>query len=64
MTQKEFTTWTKGKSKTEVEAILPKDTTVTVFTTGKGKIATMSVMGGEWKLYATLAFDKDTQRVK
>ena len=63
MTRQEFSEWAIGKSKREVMAIVPKDTTIGVFTTRKGKISMMSVMGGEWILYSHLHFDKATQRV-
>ena len=63
MTRIQFDEWAIGKSKREIMAIVPKDTTIGVFTTRKGKISMMSIMGGEWRLYTHLHFDKATQRV-
>ena len=63
MTRIQFSEWAIGKSKREIMAVIPQDTTIGVFTTRKGKISMMSVIGGEWKLYLHLHFDKATQRV-
>lgn len=63
MTRAEFEKWAIGKSKKEIIAILPKDTKVNEFKTSKNKISMLSVLGGPWKLYASLHFDKATQRV-
>ena len=63
MTRKEFEKWVIGKSKKEIMAILPTDTKVNEFRTSKNKISMLSVLGGQWKLYTSLHFDKATQRV-
>ncbi len=63
MTKVEFEKWAIGKSKKEIMAILPKDTKVNEFKTSKNKISMLSMLGGQWKLYTSLHFDKATQRV-
>lgn len=62
MTKNEFEKWAIGKSKNEILAIIPSDTKVHFFETKKGIPVLLSLVGGEWMLYTTIRFDKDTRR--